>query len=251
MNAARDIREGGRTRPALPPTATLAVYLCFCLLATAAGFWPGAIVPPRDGGPAAAPLPAMQTLAVGQTIFFLLLYPILAAHRQSRRHPTATEGRNPFYLASLGEIALLFTVTAPFYLAAAWLSDATARDVVRTALTVLAFCPLGAAAGRRLARPNPSPWTLAAMAVLVLGLGGAWYIVVDFLGLSGDALRQVSPVLFASSAAREHQATLLPQPMQVWLVWWALPVAMELLPALIDRKSPRPPSTREHHGARA
>ena len=58
------------------------IYLLVCLAGLGAGFWPDVIYPsPPDFHP--APLPVLQTLAVAQVGFFLLIYPIILFRRNS------------------------------------------------------------------------------------------------------------------------------------------------------------------------
>ncbi|MBN1554446.1 MAG: hypothetical protein JXA11_06855 [Phycisphaerae bacterium] len=215
------------------------IYLCFCLASLAAGLWPG-VIAPRLNIPPTTPLPTLQTLAAGQVMFFLLGYPIVLLRRKGglgtgdsglgggncglriadcglKNSPT-TDDRLPT-TGILLELAGMFIVTAPLYIIAAWLSDATGRDVFRTALSVTAYCPLGVLAGWLLMRPAWRGWVLLGLLVIVLGLPGAWYICVDFLGVSGEWAWNLSPLLQTWTTAASRQANYLPHPTWAWLFW--------------------------------
>lgn len=271
MDSSRDVHFNWRAMADCLWRPAGVIYLCVCLLALAAGLWPEAIFPPSDNALHAAPLPTLHTLAAGQVLFFLLVYPLVVGKREREaRHggPSAGSGKNgglqisdfglkseilisgskrvscrdtnsefrDTFFATVTEIIGLFLVTIPFYFTAAWLGDATLRDVFRVVLAVAAVCPLSVLAGRWLPRRGCAAWALIGLAVIALGLPGAWYIGVEFLGRSGQALWSASPVLFVWSSASARKATMLPQPLWAWLAWPILAVAVTMIGVMADRR---------------
>ena len=92
------------------------VYLGVCLLALAAGLWADRIRPVH--GLRAAPLPVLSALAVGQTLYLLLIHPIILARRQMVLPAKQCPGRQTLVLVVLALLA------GPLYVVAVWLSDA-------------------------------------------------------------------------------------------------------------------------------
>lgn len=185
------------------------VYLCFCVVGLAAGLWPEKIIP-SFAFPRNIPLPVLQTLAVAQTFFFLLIYPLVLMYRQQRekRTPgsakTSSNSQRPTSDSSIFALLLEFSgmllVTLPLYVLAAWLSDATGKDAIRALLAVSVICPLGVLAGRLLARPAWRGVVMLLLLVITFGLPGAWYLCTDFLFVRCRFL-EFSPMIFVWTQA--------------------------------------------------
>ena len=179
-----------KERVKLPWRATGAVYLLTLLGALAAGLWPEAIVPPRE--PTAAPLPALQALAVGQLAFILLIYPLALLRRQ-------TSGERQSIRAMAGESAMMMLATAPFYFIATYLSDATAVDVARVVTAAAIVWPAAWAVGLAFATAKPAGVTVILLALLAatLGLLWAYYLALEFTASpsAAQAFRHFSPIL--------------------------------------------------------
>ena len=196
-------------------------YLALCLAGLAIGLWPDCIYPASLRlGPVPAPLPALATLAVGQSAFCLLVYPLIllcrvpwpgcvghaddsdGTYRSLRRsrlvHLASVLGlRSSVFgrfdgtyrslpLAASSNVALayealaLVLVAAPFYLASAWLSDAILRDVLRCVLYLLGLFVLSAALGDLLRRDSTRTAGLIAMLTILLGLPSLYYVCLEF-----------------------------------------------------------------------
>ncbi|MBN1941713.1 MAG: hypothetical protein JW849_00300 [Phycisphaerae bacterium] len=223
------------------------VYLCFCLAGLTAGLWLEKITPTFTAE--SVPLPTLQTLAVAQVFFFLLVYPIVLVRRREKRgdwglgtrdwelgtgdwglgtgksdRDTNSEFRDTNSVILI-ELLGMFLAATPLYILAAWLGDATGRDVFRAVLAVAAVCPLGVLAGRLFRGPAWRGGAMLGLLVIVLGLPGAWYICVDFLGVSGDWARKLSPLLQTWTTTAARQTAWLPQPTWAWLAWPILAAA--------------------------
>jgi len=119
------------------PLAT--VWLLLCLAGLTAGFWPDALVYPKTPT-AAVPLPTLPALAVAQGLFLLIVYPLAIL----RRHGSTDIKFCPC-LATL-ELCLLLISAAPFYIVAAYFSDASTTDILRVVLCVVGLVPVTLAA---------------------------------------------------------------------------------------------------------
>jgi hypothetical protein len=187
------------------------VSLLFLLAGLAAGLFPDVLYSPKWSNPA-GPLPTLGALAVAQSAFFLLGWPIVLLWRSEHRSRLS-----PLGLA--GQIACMILASLPLYGLAAWLADARPADVVRTLLEVLALVPLGLAGGFWLTHRPTRSLALTALAGLTVGLPMAWYIVFDFLpALPSDWLWQLAPLLRVYSAATEPATGPLPRPLWTWLI---------------------------------
>jgi hypothetical protein len=231
---------------ALRPAIVL--YLIACLAALAAGLWPQAI---RGEAYEArgAPVPALRALAVGQVGFLLLVYPLVFLARQKGvRNLFGAEKRflTPFSLTPFSSIewAAFLAATTPAYYAAAFFQDATATDVVRTAIYVTCLLPVSWSAGTWLSWRRCRPVVVAAMAVIALGLPAAYYIARDFLAVSPAGatwLWHLSPATFAWTTAGPRQAAWLPKPVWALLVWPLAAAAVALARGLFGGRRTRPP----------
>ena len=213
-SARAEPRRPGRLRAAVWRPAGL-LYLAAMLAGLAAGLWPEAIVP-RSRQLAAAPLPTLQTLAVAQVAFILLIHPLVILHRSSRGPITS------YWPQTVVESAGMLLVTAPLYVAAAFLADAVAADVIRTALYVLCLWTVSWAAGKHLAFRHRGHWAIL-LVLWVLALGGpaAYYIARELLTTPARAtwLWHLSPATFAWQTAQARQGGYLPTPIWPALIW--------------------------------
>ena len=208
------------------------LYLAFCLAGLAAGLWPDAIYPSRADVPA-APLPVLQALAVAQVAFFLLAGPLvlwsLRAASPRRYWPRAA-----------ATLATYLLVAVPFYVAGAYLADATPADAVRTAVYIVCLLPLCGAAGVWLSGGSGArAATLVFLLVAAIGLPAGCYIAREFLAAVAPAewLRQLAPATFAWQTAASRGGSLLPSPAWAALVWPAAGAAGILLRALIPHRT--------------
>jgi hypothetical protein len=171
------------------------VYLVMLLGALACGLWPDAIHPGNPGQPDVL-LPVLPALAVAQTGFFLLAWPVVSVHRRRLR-------RSRYWAEALAEVAVLLLVSMPWLACGAWLGDGGWADVARTLLHVLAVALLALSLGAW-ARRGGGAWLAAPAGMLVFaGLPGIWYISADLLLLEGHTrIWALSPALQSWSAAR-------------------------------------------------
>lgn len=203
------------------------VYLAVLLAAMAIGLWPDWVYPRSEYRleaaeamrPVAAPLPALKTVAVGQVFFAMAIYPVMLLLRLEKRRPQR-------YWRDVCLETLGFTIAAvPFLLAAAYVSDATASDVIRASLVVLAAWPLSWAAGRWMAGPG-RPAALVAMLVMLAGLPAMFYVAREFLALMpSDWMWDLAPATSAWKNAASRGAGILPQPLWPPVAWLAMAIA--------------------------
>ncbi len=202
------------------------IYLLFCLAGLAAGLWPEAICPPAEDDFAPAVLPTLATLAMGQVVFLLLVYPVVHLFRSSRDGEGGTFGLGASIVETLG----LFVMTVPFYFAAGWLGDATEIDVLRTAIVVATICPISWLAGRLLVLPAMRTAVLLALLIVAVGLPCVFFLFRDFYPhLPADWLWDLCPTTFVANAAVARNPSLLPQPFWPLLFWSGLAVGGALL----------------------
>ncbi|MCD4823074.1 MAG: hypothetical protein K8S55_00565 [Phycisphaerae bacterium] len=204
------------------------IYLLLCLAALAAGLWPDTIYPPKADF-RSAPLPTLQTLAVGQVIWFLLVSPLVQVFRDSRNRTSSHRPRQSRLRHEIVETLGLFIVAVPFYIAAGWLADATVTDCLRTALAVAAFCPLGWLAGWLLAGRQGNvlrSCVLAGLLAITVGQVGLYYIFIEFLPpVSAGWIWHSCPATFVWSAAASRNPAIVPEPLWAMLLWLGVALA--------------------------
>ena len=204
-------------------------YLAFCLAGLAAGIWPEAIYPSR-ADVLSAPLPALRTLAVAQVAFILLVYPLVAGARAGR-----CDAR--YWPEAVVESLALLAAAGPFYVAAAFLADATAVDAVRTAICAGSLWPAAWLAGWMLRRPGARTPTVLALVVVTLGLPAAYYLVLEFLPVyPAEWLWRLGPVTFAWETASSRRPDVLPSPVWAMFVWPVVAAAAAGVAALAGRQ---------------
>jgi hypothetical protein len=228
-------------------------YLAACLAALFIGLNPQAIYPTRREI-LPAPLPALQCLAAVQALFFLLVHPLLMMWRADRRPADAGDsaddngngapsaappvGPGEHWAAGLVESAAWLAATTPFYLAAAWLSDATATDVARSVLYAVALALVAWSAGTLM-----RVWRAACPVVLLLlllaaALPAVYYIVREFFGvLPAEWLWDLAPATFAWQTAESRVPALIPHPLWGLLAWPALAAALGAVALLGPRRA--------------
>jgi len=207
------------------------------LVGLAAGLWPEAIFPP-SGGPSPAPLPVLQSLAVAQVAFALLIYPLVLLCRAEA--PVASPAG---YWRSVVLESLVFLLLAlPFYIPAAFLADAVAGDAVRTAASVASVFPLAWAAGAHFAAHRRArSAVLLGLVLIALGMPAAYYVALEFFPSGAAATPgNLSPLVFAWRTAAARLPGLLPRPLWAWLVWPAAAICLLLAMAMLGRCATRP-----------
>lgn len=210
-------------------------YLATLLLALAAGLWPQAIYPPRQG-PTAAPLPVLQTLAAGGTVFTLLVYPLVLLYRASGPHRRRGGG---YWGRTVAESAFLIFASVPLYILAAFFSDATAPDAVRGGLCAASCFPLAWVAGAHFASRRGGQWgVLLALTLVAVALPAAFYVALEFFPPgSAGALGDLSPILLAWRNGASRLGGVFPTPLWGWLIWPALAGVALLSAMILPRKA--------------
>ncbi len=207
------------------------LYLAACLLGLAVGVFPATVFPRRGVVP--APVPALQTLAVFQGAFGLLVVPVLSFRRLRRRPHRRLWGED------LIEAACWMLLTVPLYIPAAWLADATAADAVRAALAVACTWPLGRAAGAVLARRPRARAGMLLGLLVVFALPAAWYVAREFLaGAATDTLWDLAPLTWLWQQAASRAGRPIPRPLWPAATWLALAAALAV--AGVRRSPSRP-----------
>lgn len=196
-------------------------YLAFCLASLAIGLWPEAVLPAKAGS-RPLPLPTLQTLAAGQAMFFLLVYPLILFRRHQKQI-----GTDPVYLAA-GEVVVLLVVSTPFYYVAAHMADAVWMDVAREIVCVLCVAAVGAAGAAWMCRGGA--WrACGAMLLLVLGLmmPAMTFATAEAISeVAADSLWLVSPTTYMWQNSQERLGTLLPRPLWPAVAYLLLAAAM-------------------------
>ncbi|MCE5279053.1 MAG: hypothetical protein ABFD92_15020 [Planctomycetaceae bacterium] len=186
--------------------ATL-LYLLVLLAGLAVGLWPRWLYIPLEAS--AGPLPTLHVLAVAQALWLVLMWPLVLMR----------SGRSgvSFVLAALAALAVQLVVAAPFYVAAAWLSDATWLDVLRLIIFLLCLAPLAIAAAALMAKnATAAAWTLLALMLLSLGLPALYYLGLEFWTYGGGSVEwlwNLGPLTAAWSVATARGTSILPHPL--------------------------------------
>lgn len=209
-----------------------AVYLLVSLGGLAAGLFPEAILPAHVS---VRSLPVLAALASAQAGFILLFGPAIIGRRRDLAVPTYV---GMVRLAGAAEILSWVAAGAPFYLAAAWFSDATFPDVARSLMylagVAVAAWGLGAWAGA--GRFGAAVATLVALSA-GLGLPALGYLLAEFAnaGPWAGLLWSAGPITAAFSVAARPSGPWLPSPLWAWLLWPTAGVILALGRLLIPR----------------
>jgi len=191
-----------------------------------AGFWPDALY--VSHGRRGAPLPTLQTVAIAQCLYLLVVWPIVQAFRSDGPHGPMRP------VAAIRESVLLLVVGVPFYVVAGQFADASGNDLARTVMAVAGLLPLAWAAALWMATCRPGrPAVLLTMLALTLGAPATYYILREFLGAtaSGPAriFLQGSPITFTWEVARSQVPRWVPMPAWPVLAWLAIGAAAALI----------------------
>jgi hypothetical protein len=223
-----------------PPAAALpwrpwrpadAAFMVASLVALAAGAFPEMFLPAHVVDRLACP-PALQILLAAQAGLLIMFCPLIIARRAERR------AFLPGLLTEAGEFLTLLIAGAPLYLVGAWLSDATALDVIRGVLYL---------AGVGVAAWGLGLWASAARAAILsaVALVGAaalaapvvYYLVAEVspAGTRLGWLWSAGPVTCAFSVAAARGQQWHPAPLWAWALWPGVGAALAcgrlLLPA--------------------
>jgi len=209
----RPADERSLLRAAWRPGAV--VYLGCCLVSLAAGLGSGFVLPRPQPGP--APLMVLQTVAVGQVVFFLLIYPVILLSRARRND------KRKIFPESIIECTTLLAIAAPLLIIAAFLSDATAMDVVRIIILEISFLPVSLACGLWLGRPGARTAVWASMLLSLLALPVVYYIFYDFVpGVNASWLWDFAPTTLVWKNASARGSSWLVSPLWAQFAWLAL-----------------------------
>ena len=224
------------------------VFLAGSLAALAAGAFIEWIMPSHVAQLLQTP-PTLRLLLAVQAGGLILFAPLVMAKRRGAGsgpvgssgdtgfQPVADEAeanaqraRGPFYLTTCAELALLLVASAPFYVVAAWLGDATVVDVARGVLYIVGVA-LGAW-GLGLWAADGRGWLLTAAALVAalaaVGAPVTYYLLAELAGSAGRVqwLWSAGPVTCAFSVGQSRLDSLLPQPLWAWLLWPAVGAAL-------------------------
>lgn len=189
------------------------LYLAALLAGLAGGLWPDAIYPAR-GDVRPAPLPTLRTVALAQAAFILLAYPMVLFARWRGGMPRRS------WAEAAVESAGLLIAAAPFYVAAAYLADATGTDAIRTAVYVASLLPLAWCSGAWMARSRWRAWVLVDVLIIALGLPAAYYIAREFLTPDPlDWVRRAAPLMFIWETGASRLGVLIPRPIWAACIW--------------------------------
>lgn len=205
--------------------ATGVVFLIVSLLALSAGVFPGFFLPAHRSqiGTGSS---ALQMLISTQAIFLVMFYPLLAGRRRASR-------TGAFLLQSAFECVLFLTAGIPLYVVAAYLSDATAADVIRSLLylSAVATGALGLGLWVRAGFAEASPrragrvWIITAvtLAGALIAVGGPvlYYLLAELTDASVSAgwLWWASPTTCAFESAGAGGTNWYPTPIWAWALW--------------------------------
>jgi len=210
------------------------LYLAALLVGLGAGLWPERLWPAL-AETAAAPLPTLQTLALAQLLFVLLVYPLVLLKRFGTSETPPAGAAVPYWRPVLAESAVFMVLAVPFYVPAAFLADATARDVLRHAICIGSFFPLAWLAGAHGAHGRRGAWVVTlGLLVAALGMPAACYIAAEFLTPPlAYWLSCATPAVLVWDTAAARGASLLPAPLWAWLGWLAVAAGAGVLGAMI------------------
>ena len=218
------------------------ILLLVCLASLAVGLWPGVVYSSREAFPA-APLPTLRALAVGLVLHALLIHPLLLIRRRVRSAPArASDGdpKGPPYggttsaacgaVGGLGELLVFAVAAGPFFLAAAYLADAVAIDVLRVLVCLAGVYAVGQVMGSCLS-VSPAGRSLCVLAgtLLALGLPAGFYLCLEFApaGVAPNFLHSLAPVTFVWTQAGSRLA-FWPQPLWPVILYLALAAVIAL-----------------------
>lgn len=230
-----------------PPAAALpwrpwrpadAAFMVASLAALAAGAFPEVFLPAHVVDRLACP-PALQMLLAAQAGLLIMFCPLIIARRAERR------AFLPGLLTQAGEFLTLLIAGAPLYLVGAWLSDATALDVIRG---VLYLAGVGVAAwGLGLWASAARAAILSAVALVgvavAVGAPVVYYLVAEAseAGTRLGWLWSAGPVTCAFSVAAARGQQWHPAPLWAWALWPGVGAALACGRLLLTARQLPPP----------
>ena len=134
---------------------------------------------------------AVQTLAVAQVAFYLLVYPVITLFRMSGQRSWRC------WPDAIVEALFWAVITSVFYVPAVWLSASSPVDAIRATGYVCCFWPLAWVCSLWLVSGKPAASLLMCISVFTaLGLPWLWYVSAEFFPGAGfsDVLWDISPL---------------------------------------------------------
>jgi len=223
---------GGALDAAWRPAGLL--YLAVMLIALAVGLWPGGIRGSVD--PYSPSLtPAVQTLAVGQVGFYLVVYPVIVLFR-------AAPSKRPWrwWPDTVIETFFWTLLGAAFLVPAVWLSGSGVSDAIRGMVYVCAIWPMAWVCGAWLASRKAGGSAVMFVSILaVMGLPWLWYVSVEFFPVTGwhEALWKLCPVTQAWDVASPRGGGGGLSPVWAIVFWPAVAAAMFALWVIVPART--------------
>jgi len=196
------------------------VFLVVSAAAVAAGAFPELLFPRHVAQRMTAP-PALPGLMAAQAVFVMIFCTLLL-------RPRAGRGLGLYLLETVGEYILWLAVSVPLYVVAAWLSDATVREVIRGVLYLSAVAAGAWGLGLWFVSGRPAMMT-AAVLVAVLAAAGlpvVYYLLAELAASPPGAawLRWAGPATCAFGLTAARGGRWYPSPLWSWALWLAVGV---------------------------
>ncbi len=199
-----------------------AVFLVVSLLALSAGAFFGFLLPAHWSGNRLGP-PALQVLISVQAVFLIMFWPLLVGQRRYR-------GIGAFLFRSAVEYIIFLAVSVPLYVVAAYLSDATATDVIRSLLYLSAVATGAMGVGLWARTGRAAIITVVTLAGALIAVGGPvlYYLLVELTDAAGSVgwLWRGSPATWAFESAAARGANWYPTPIWAWALWPVVGIAL-------------------------
>lgn len=233
MNHTPDAIEDRPLQPAWHGwRATGAAFLVVSLLGLSAGVFLEFFLPTHLSQtlPSVA---ALQMLISAQAIFLVMFYPLLAGSRRSRR-------ADAFLLRGVFEYVILLAASMPLYVLAAYLSDATVTDVIRSLLYLSAVATGALGLGLWVRAGRVSIITAVTLAGALIAVVGPvlYYLLAELTDASGSAgwLWWASPATCAFESAGSRGANWYPTPIWAWALWPVAGIALAFTFLMVHEK---------------
>lgn len=195
--------------------ATGVVFLVVSLLGLAAGAFWEFFLPVYRTLNIPNP-PTLQVLISVQAVFLVMFWPLLMGQRRYRRI-----GAMLFRAAV--KYVIFLAASVPLYVIAAWLSDATATDVIRSLLYLSAVAAGALGMGLWVRTGRTAIITAVTLAGALIGLGGPvmYYLLAELTDAAGSVgwLWWASPATCAFESAAARAANWYPTPIWAWSLW--------------------------------
>ena len=194
------------------------------LVSLGVGLWPELIHPSE--GEVTAP-PALQSVGVGNVVFWLLVWPLVVLRRFQRTD------RRPGLRAMLGEWVVCLIASLPFYAVGAFFGARSTADAGRTLLAVAMVWPVAALSAAWLTRRGVRTGVLLALVLIAFAPPAVYYIIREWYGLSpvgpADLALQLGPLTLVAEVARARGQGWLPRPVWAAAAWSAAFVAVGVI----------------------